>query len=78
MPAGVVATTRVRPGEESNHSVSRDVVDRATRVAESDGSGLLVGVQVVARHWREDVLLALMGALERHFEKRPDYPADPL
>jgi fatty acid amide hydrolase len=31
-------------------------------------------VQVVARHWREDIVLAVMGALERHFQDRPDYP----
>jgi fatty acid amide hydrolase len=77
MPAGVVAATRVRPGEESDRPVSRDVVERAARAAESDSSGLPVGVQVVARHWREDVLLALMAALESHFAKLPDYPADP-
>jgi fatty acid amide hydrolase len=51
-------------------------VERAARAAESDSAGLPVGVQVVARHWREDVLLAVMAALERHFEKVPDYPVE--
>jgi fatty acid amide hydrolase len=32
---------------------------------------------VVARHWREDVVLALMQALEAEFRARPDYPAAP-
>jgi fatty acid amide hydrolase len=32
-------------------------------------AGLPLGVQVVARHWREDVALAVMGAIEA---QRPD------
>ena len=76
MPAGVVAATRVRPGEESDRPFSRDIVERTARAAESDSAGLPVGVQVVARHWREDVLLAVMAALETHFEKVPDYPVE--
>jgi fatty acid amide hydrolase len=35
---------------------------------------LPVGVQVVARHWREDIVLAVMAALEDHFRSTPDYP----
>ena len=77
MPAGVVAATRVRLGEESDRPPSRDVVERAARAAEADSAGLPVGVQVVARHWREDVALAVMAALEAHFGARPDYPANP-
>jgi fatty acid amide hydrolase len=76
MPAGVVAATRVRPGEESDRPRSRDVVEQAARAAEADSSALPVGVQILARHWREDVLLAVMAALEAHFAGRPDYPTD--
>jgi len=36
-----------------------------------------VGVQVVARHWREDVVLGVMAQLETHFRGRADYPANP-
>jgi len=77
MPAGVVAATRVRPGEESDRPFSRDLVERAARAAEAGSAGLPVGVQVVARYWREDVALAVMAALETHFAERPDYPANP-
>jgi fatty acid amide hydrolase len=77
MPAGVVAATRVRPGEESDRPSSRDVVEQAARDAEAGSTGLPVGVQIVARHWREDVLLAVMAALETHFAGCPDYPASP-
>ena len=63
VPAGVVPVTRVRAGEESDRSDSRDVVDREAREVERDSAGLPVGVQVSGRPWREDVVLAVMGAL---------------
>ena len=78
MPSGVVAATRVRPGEESDRPPSRDVVARAARAAEASSAGLPVGVQVAAGHWREDIVLAVMAALEAHFAARPDYPMKPL
>ena len=74
IPAGVVAATRVRAGEESDRSSSRDHVEQAARKAETGSTGLPVGVQVAARPWREDVVLAVMGALEDHFRKQSDYP----
>lgn len=77
MPAGVVAATRVRPAEESDRPPSKDAVEQAARIVEQGSAGLPVGVQVVARHWREDVALAVMAALERAFSARPDYPARP-
>lgn len=77
MPAGVVAATRVRAGEESDRAGSRDFVERAALKVEHGSAGLPVGVQTVARHWREDVALALMTALEEHFRAQPDYPSRP-
>lgn len=77
MPAGVVAATRVRPDEESDRAASRDLVEHAARRVEAGSTGLPAGVQVVARHWREDVALAVMVALEEHFRRQPDYPATP-
>jgi fatty acid amide hydrolase len=74
MPAGVVAATRVRRGEESDRPDSRDFVERAARKVEAGSEGLPVGVQVAARHRREDVVLAVMAALEEHFRARADYP----
>jgi fatty acid amide hydrolase len=75
MPAGVVAATRVQPGEESDRSASRDLADRTAREVERNSAGLPVGVQVVGRHWREDVVLAVMAGLEEHFRTKPNYPA---
>jgi fatty acid amide hydrolase len=75
MPAGVVAATRVQAGEESDRVVGRDNADQTAREVERDSIGLPAGVQVVARHWREDVVLAVMAALETHFRADPTYPA---
>ena len=77
MPAGTVAATRVRSEEESDRAPSRDLSERAARKTEEGSAGLPVGVQVAARHWREDIVLALMAALEEHFRAQPDYPSRP-
>jgi fatty acid amide hydrolase len=77
LPAGVVSTSRVRPGEESDRPASRDQAVTAAAQMELGTAGLPVGVQVAARPWREDVVLALMGAIEEAFQGRPDYPAKP-
>jgi fatty acid amide hydrolase len=77
MPAGVVPATRIRPGEETDRPASRDRVEQAALAVERGSAGLPVGVQVFARHWREDVVLALLGLLEGHFKRQPDFPAEP-
>jgi fatty acid amide hydrolase len=77
MPAGVIAATRVRPGEESDRPASRDKVERSAIAVERGSAGLPVGVQVFGRHWREDVVLALLATLEAHFRQQADFPADP-
>jgi fatty acid amide hydrolase len=77
MPAGVVAAGRVRAGEESDRAPSKDRVERTAEEVEMGSAGLPVGVQVAARHWREDIVLAVMSALESHFRMQPDYPGQP-
>jgi fatty acid amide hydrolase len=77
MPAGVVAASRVRAGEESDRPASKDPVEQMALKVEQGSAGLPVGVQVAALHWREDVALAVMGVLESHFRTQPDYPAQP-
>jgi fatty acid amide hydrolase len=66
LPAGVAPVTHVRAGEESERSSGKDSVERAAHAVEMGSAGLPVGVQVVARSWREDIVLALMAALEEH------------
>lgn len=64
LPAGVVPVTRVRPDEETERSPGVDVVQRIARSAERGSAGLPVGVQVMAPWWREELVLAAMGAIE--------------
>jgi fatty acid amide hydrolase len=73
-PAGVVSTTRVRPGEEQGRPASRDQVEHEAAEVDRGSAGLPVAVQVAALPWREDVVLAVMATLEGHFASMPDYP----
>jgi fatty acid amide hydrolase len=76
MPAGVVPVTIVKEGEESDGRLkgSKDKsIITAHKVSEGS-AGLPVGVQVAARHWREDIVLKIMEALEEHFKTSPTYP----
>jgi fatty acid amide hydrolase len=76
-PAGVVPVSRVRPDEEVGRSATRDVVEKVALQVERGSAGLPVGVQVVARPWREHVALAAMAAIEQGARMRPGYPARP-
>jgi fatty acid amide hydrolase len=77
-PAGVVPVSRVAADEQLGRAPTRDVVQKVARQVEQGSEGLPVGVQVVARPWKEDVALAAMAAIERAAIARPDYPARPL
>jgi fatty acid amide hydrolase len=70
LPAGVVPVTTVRSGEESDRPASRDRAERAALATERSSAGLPIGVQVAARPWREDLVLAVMGAVERAVRAR--------
>jgi fatty acid amide hydrolase len=77
MPAGVVPVTRVRPDEALPRAAGRDLVERAAAEVERGSAGLPVGVQVVARHWREDLVLTVMAALEDALAGSPELPLLP-
>ncbi len=77
-PAGMVPLTRVRAEEESVRPASPDLVERAAHTTERGSTGLPVGVQLIARPWREEVALALMQAIESAARRREDYPVAPL
>jgi fatty acid amide hydrolase len=64
-PTGVVPFTEVRPEEESVRPMSKDPMERTARATEQGSAGLPVGVQVIARPWREHVVLSTMAALEQ-------------
>jgi fatty acid amide hydrolase len=78
VPSGSAAVTRVREDEQSGRNArSRDRVERAAAGTDAGSAGLPVGVQVVAKPWREDIVLALMHALQDKLRGNPDYPARP-
>lgn len=74
MPAGVVPITRVQPNEHLAVSPTRDWVERSITRADQGSDGLPVGVQVIGRWWREDVVLSLMKAIESVASRSPLYP----
>jgi Asp-tRNA(Asn)/Glu-tRNA(Gln) amidotransferase A subunit family amidase len=77
LPAGVVPVTRVRPGEESDRPPSKDKAIETARDVEQGSAGLPVGVQIAGRHWREDLVLAAMAAIEDAAARQPDHPGLP-
>src|SRR5439155_6757722 len=74
LPSGTVSTTRVASGEESSRPPSRDAVLRKARLTDEGSVGLPVGVQVSSLPWREDIVLAVMGAIENCAAAKADYP----
>ena len=76
-PAGVVPVSRVRPGETDRRPRRVDMTDLAARRVDKDSAGLPVGVQVVARPGREDLILAVMSAVETALSGSVDFPRVP-
>jgi fatty acid amide hydrolase len=76
-PGGVVPVTRVRddeamrPGARGRWETHAEKIDRAS-------AGLPVGVQVVARPWKDEEVLATMIAIERALEGDVDHPKTPI
>ncbi len=76
-PAGVVPVTRVKEDETDRPNPS-DRLEKACAAAEIGAVGLPVGVQVVARPYREDVVLRAMAAIEAGVRGRLLYPGTPV
>lgn len=76
-PAGVVPVTRVRP-EETTRANPRDLLERHAARVDAQSAALPVGVQVVARPWRDHEALAVMSALEAALHDAPDCPRTPI
>jgi fatty acid amide hydrolase len=77
MPAGVVPVTRVRGGE-TVRAESRDSVERNAARIDARSEGLPVGVQVVARPWKDHVAIAVMAAIEAGVAGDSGFPATPV
>lgn len=74
LPSGTVATTRVTVGEDASREKSRDTVLQRAKETDQGSVGLPVGVQVSAVPWREDIVLEIMGYLEKWAAVRSDFP----
>ena len=77
-PAGVVPVTRVSDAEAKNSKSKGDRVERNVARVTAEGAGLPLGVQVIARPFREDMVLAIMSAIEGVVRDRHDYPVTPV
>lgn len=77
-PAGIAPVTRVTAVDVADTPPGRDRLERKIAAITQGSEGLPVGVQVVARPWREDVMLALMLALDAGCRGQPGYPVTPV
>jgi fatty acid amide hydrolase len=77
LPAAVVPMGTVRPGEEHDPLDAGRGAGGPRMAFERGSAGLPVSVQVAARHWREDVVLAVASALERARSSTPQIGAQP-
>jgi fatty acid amide hydrolase len=69
--------TQVRPDEEAGREKSFDVVERTAFETDRGSAGLPIGVQLMGRPWRDDMVLAAMHVIEGAARKRPDFPLSP-
>jgi fatty acid amide hydrolase len=67
VPCGVVPAGRVEADDLAVERAVHDALTGRCRRNERGSVGLPVGVQVAAPHWRDDIVLAVMQQLERHF-----------
>ena len=77
LPAGVVPVTRVQPNEEGRADTGQRIDKKAAKVQQGS-AGLPIGVQVVARPYREDVVLKLMRVIEDGVRGRDQFPVTPV
>ena len=76
-PGGVVPVSRV----ENTDTVRADTLQRLEKKAadvERHSVGLPLGIQIVGRPFEEDVVLAIMIALEAKLKKQADFPVTPV
>jgi fatty acid amide hydrolase len=76
-PAGVVPVTRVLE-HETKRRAAKDSLDKQAAKVDKASVGLPIGVQVVARPWREATVLAVMQAVEDGVRGDADFPHTPV
>jgi fatty acid amide hydrolase len=76
-PAGVVPVTRVR-AEETRRAGRRDRFEKIAAEVDARSAGLPVGVQVAARPWQDELVVAGMLAIEAGVSADADFPKTPV
>jgi fatty acid amide hydrolase len=76
-PAGVVPVTKVCKGEEVGSSPSLGSFAKAVDAIQRGSAGLPVGVQIIARPWKEHHALAVMKKIETEARKQGTFPHTP-
>lgn len=74
MPAGTVAATRIREGEESDRPRSVDYSVRKILKLERGSAGLPAGVQIAGKPFEDERVVAVMAAVEEGLSGKSDYP----
>lgn len=77
-PAGVVPVTRVTSTDTAAVPDGNDRVEKKRAEIERAGVGLPTGVQLVARPYREDLVLALLAEVEQGVRENTDFPTTPV
>ena len=79
-PAGVVPVTTVRAAEAAMPPMGerKELVEKKIDRVSVGSKGLPVGVQVVAKPFREDVVMAVMMAIEARARAREGFPRTPV
>ncbi len=77
-PAGIVPVTRVQQADADAVVDGNDRIEKKRAHVERGAVGLPTGVQLVARPFREDLVLALMAAVEQHVRHDQDFPLTPI
>ena len=78
LPAGTAPVTCVRAEEQDERPESSDSVEIAAKEVDAESKGLPIGVQLLARPWREDLVLLGMKMLETALAGTKEYPATPV
>jgi fatty acid amide hydrolase len=77
-PAGVVPVTRVQAEETIGYDGGNDRIAKKAATILSGSQGMPVGVQVVAKPFCEEAMLAVMGAIESRVQKLDSFPHTPV
>ncbi|MFI5296992.1 MAG: amidase [Polyangiales bacterium] len=76
-PAGVVPVKLVE-AYEARRDLPRDLLEKRAARFDKESVGLPVGVQVVARPWRDDLCLAVMAGIESVVKGDKAFPHTPV